>query len=62
MTKEELKSEIFKAIDNVPEDALPQILEYINSLQHQSFDKTKLNKFTDKVFEEDDEILRRLAD
>ncbi len=62
MTREELKSEISKAIDNVPEDALPQILEYVNSLQHQSFDKTKLNKFTDKVFEEDDEILRRLAD
>ncbi|WP_183574557.1 hypothetical protein HDF18_01690 [Mucilaginibacter sp. X5P1] len=62
MTTIQLKSEIHKAIDSVPENVLPEILEYINSLQHQSPDKTKLNKFIDNVFEEDDELLRRLAE
>jgi hypothetical protein len=61
MTTIQLKSEIHKAIDNVPESVLPEILEYINSIQNQSPDKLKLNKFIDKVFKEDDELLRRLA-
>jgi hypothetical protein len=62
MTTAQLKAEISKAIDNVPVNILPKILQYINSLQHQSSDKTKLNKFIGNVFEEDDELLRRLAE
>ena len=62
MTTAQLKSEISKAIDNAPENALPQILEYINSLQHQSSNKPNLDKLINKILEEDDELLRRLAD
>ena len=58
----QLKSEIHKAIDNVPENVLPEILEYINSIHNQSSDKAKLNKFINNVFVEDDELLRRLAE
>ncbi len=61
MTAIELKSEIHKAIDNVPENVLPEILEYLNSKQHQSPDREKLYEFIDKVFKEDDGLLRRLA-
>jgi hypothetical protein len=61
MTTVQLKSEIHKAIDNVPENILPEILNYINSIQHQSTNKD-LDKFIDKVFKEDDELLRRLAE
>jgi hypothetical protein len=61
MTAIELKSEIHKAIDNVPENVLPEILEYLNSKQHQSPDRAKLYEFIDKVFKEDDGLLRRLA-
>jgi hypothetical protein len=62
MTTALLKSEISKAIDNVPENLLPEILQYLISLQNQSSDKTKLHKLINKIFKEDDEVLRRLAD
>jgi hypothetical protein len=61
MTTIQLKSEIHKAIDNVPESVLPEILDYINSIQNQSPDKEKLYKIIDKIFKEDEGLLRRLA-
>jgi hypothetical protein len=61
MTTIQLKSEIHKAIDNVPESVLPEILDYINSIQQQSPDKEKLYKIIDKIFKEDEGLLRRLA-
>jgi len=62
MTTVQLKSEIQKAIDNVPDNVLPDILNYINSIQNQSTDKEGLKNFIDRVFKEDDELLRRLAE
>ena len=62
MTTVQLKSEIQNAIDNVPENVLPEILDYINSIQHQPSNKPDLDKFIDKVFKEDDNLLRRLAE
>ena len=61
MTALELRSEIHKAIDNVPENVLPEILGYIQSIQQPLVDKEKLNQFIEKVFKEDDGLLRRLA-
>ena len=61
MTTLELKTAIQQAIEKVPEDVLPEILNYINSKQHQFPEKTDLLKFVDKVFKEDDELLRRLS-
>ncbi len=60
MTTLELRSKLHKAIDNVPENILPEILDYINSKQEPSFDK-KLDQFIDKVFQEDAGLLKRLA-
>ncbi len=62
MTTIQLKSEIHKAIDNVPENVLPELLEYINSKQNQLPDREKLYEFIDKVFKEDAGLLRRLAE
>jgi hypothetical protein len=62
MTTLELKTEIHKAIDNVPDNALQDVLNYLNTVQHPSPDKKKLYEFIDKVFEEDAEVLRRLAE
>jgi len=59
MTTLELKTKIHKAIDNVPENALPEVLNYLNSFQHP--DNEQLKDFVAKVFKEDDELLRRLA-
>lgn len=61
MTTLELKTEIHKAIDKVPENVLPEILGYITAIQQSSPDKEKLKNFIDKVFEEDGELLRKLA-
>jgi hypothetical protein len=61
MTNLELRSEIHKAIDNVPENVLPEILGYIKSIQQSPIDKEQLNQFIEKVFKEDDGLLRRLA-
>jgi hypothetical protein len=61
MTILELRAEIHKAIDNVPEKLLPEILDHINNIQPPSPDKEKLNQFIEKVFKEDDGLLRRLA-
>jgi len=61
MTTLELKSEIHKAVENVPENALPEIFDYINSFNKSSADKEPLDKFIDRVFKEDDNLLRRLA-
>ena len=61
MTNLELGSEIHKAIDNVPENVLPEILDYINIIRHPSTDGEKLKKFVAKVFQEDAGLLKRLA-
>jgi len=62
MTAVQLKSAIQRALENVPESVLPEILDYINAIQHQAPDKIKLKQFIDQVFKEDDKLLRRLAE
>jgi hypothetical protein len=61
MTTLELKTQIQKELDKVPEKVLPEILGYIHSRQQPLTDKEKLNQFIEKVFKEDDGLLRRLA-
>ena len=61
MTTLELRSQIHKAVDNVPENVLPDLFDYINAIQKISPEKEELKKFIDKVFGEDDNLLRRLA-
>jgi len=62
MTAVQLKSAIQRALENVPESVLPEILDYINAIQQQAPDKIKLKQFIDQVFKEDDKLLRRLAE
>lgn len=61
MTSLELRSEINKKIDNLPENKLPEVLNFLNTILQLSDDKEKLMQFIDKVFKEDDGLLRRLA-
>jgi hypothetical protein len=61
MTTIQLKTEIHKAIDEMPDNILPYVFDYLKAVKHQSPDQIKLNKFIEKVFTEDDELLRRLA-
>jgi len=62
MTTVQLKAKIKKEIDNVPENVLPELLEHIKSIQHKYPDISGLDEFINKVFKEDDGLLRRLAE
>ena len=61
MTSIQVKSEIQKVIDQVPENLLPEILDYLKQVQHQSPEQVKFNNNLDKIFSEDKELLQRLA-
>ncbi|HEY8931194.1 MAG TPA: hypothetical protein VIM55_18460 [Mucilaginibacter sp.] len=61
MTVIEIKTEIQKEVDKVPENLLPQILEYIKEVRHQSADEIKMNKNLEKILSEDKGLFERLA-
>lgn len=61
MTILELKTEIHRAVDTAPVNALPDILKFINSTQKSPSNAEDLESFIERVFKEDDNLLRRLA-
>jgi len=61
MTTKEIKSEIQKTLDNIPENLLQDILDYLKLIQDKSPDKIKLSKNLLHILTEDKELLERLA-
>lgn len=61
MTSKEIKSEIQKTLDNIPENVLQIILDYLREIQDKSADKVKLGKNLRDILSEDKELLERLA-
>ena len=61
MTTKEIKSEIQKALDNIPESVLQDILDYLKAIQDKSADKLKLGKNLRNILIEDKELLEKLA-
>jgi len=61
MTTKEIKSEIQKVIDAVPENLLNDILNYLKSLQGKSADTVQLSEHIRKIISEDKELLEKLA-
>jgi hypothetical protein len=61
MTTLELKSEIRRKIDELPDDLLPYVLEYFKLVQRQSVDQVKLGKNIKKILVEDKALFERLA-
>ncbi len=61
MTKEQLKEEIQKVLDEVPEAALEDILKYLKDVRSQSSDKVEMSQNLRKILDEDKELLNRLA-
>jgi hypothetical protein len=61
MTTKEIKSEIQRTLDNIPETVLQDILDYLKSIQGKSADKVKLSKNLRDILTEDKELLERLA-
>lgn len=61
MTKNELKSEIVKTLDSVPDSALNDVLQYLKSLQGKSADELRLSQKLRVIMTEDKELLEKLA-
>jgi hypothetical protein len=61
MTTADLKFEIKKAIDEVPESVLVDVLEYLKQAKASSNDKIDLSRHLGLIIREDKELLKRLA-
>lgn len=61
MNKTDLKQEINKAIDNVPESVLVDILNYLKQIQETPIEKIDLSRNLGIILREDKDLLQRLA-
>lgn len=61
MTAIQIKTEIQKVLDEVPENVLLDILNYLKQVQDQSHDQIVLGNNLKKILTEDRELLEKLA-
>jgi hypothetical protein len=61
MTPNEIKSEIRKSLDNVPESVLQDILDFLKQAENQPADRLSLMRDLRGILAEDKELLERLA-
>ncbi len=61
MTTQQLKSEIQKLLDNVPENVLQDLLEYLREAQKYTKDQAELSNYLRKIIHDDKELLEKLA-
>jgi mRNA-degrading endonuclease RelE of RelBE toxin-antitoxin system len=61
MTTLELKTQIQKELDKVPESILQSVLDYLKQIQQQSPEQIRRDINFRKILSEDKELLQRLA-
>jgi hypothetical protein len=61
MSTQEIRKEIHKVVDNMPEDVLQNILDYFKTIEHSSKDRVKLSYNLKKILTEDKLLLQKLA-
>ncbi len=61
MTSTEIKTEIQKVLDNIPEDALQDVLVFLKNLQPNSATQLTLAHNLQQILKEDQELLHKLA-
>lgn len=61
MTAKELKSEIQKLLDSVPENVLQDLLHYLKEAQKQTGNQAELSSHLRKIIHEDRDLLEKLA-
>jgi hypothetical protein len=61
MTTKEIKTEIQKSLEKVPENLLQDILDFLKKAEAQSTDSISLAKNLKSILKEDKELLERLA-
>jgi len=62
MTVKELKSEIQKSLDNVPESVLEDILALLNEAAGRTDDQVQMTRNLRDILTEDKNLLERLAE
>ncbi len=61
MTTTQIKNEIKKTIDDLPDIILADVLDYLKKLKNTSEDKIILSKNLSSILREDTALLQRLA-
>ena len=61
MSTKEIKTEIQKSLDNVPDNVLQDILDFLKQAEKQSADRLSLTSNLRNILTEDKELLERLA-
>jgi hypothetical protein len=61
MSTNEIKAEIQKLLDNVPEIVLNDLLDYLRIAQNQTNNQIELSHHLRKIISEDKELLEKLA-
>lgn len=61
MTTQKIKIEIQKLLDTVPENVLPDLLNYLKEAQKQTKDEAELAGYLRKIIHQDRELLEKLA-
>ena len=62
MSSQEIKQEISKVIEEVPESVLAEILGYLKQIQSLPKDKIEMSEHLKKILREDKDLLQRLAE
>jgi mRNA-degrading endonuclease RelE of RelBE toxin-antitoxin system len=62
MTSVEIKIEIQKVLDKVPENILPDVLDFLKELETKSEDQVKFANNLKKILTEDRDLLQKLAE
>lgn len=61
MSKEEIKSEINKVLDTLPDKALEDLLSFLKNIGDNSSRTFDTGTLLNKILEEDNNLLKRLA-
>jgi DNA replication initiation complex subunit (GINS family) len=61
MSTKELKSEIHRTLENVPEDILQDILDYLKELEKHTNKEISFSRNLRKILTEDKNLLEQLA-
>jgi len=61
MTTKQIKTRIKKALDNIPENLLEDILAYLEEIQDRSSDNVMMTQQLRKILTEDQDLLKKLA-
>lgn len=61
MTSKEIKSEIKKSLDKVPESVLQDILDFLKLAENQTSERLSIAKNLRDILTEDKQLLERLA-